>query len=358
MSFTIPDISYRPPSTSYRPAIGLIGCGGITSSHLSAYRDCGLDVVALCDLDIDRAVARRDEYYPDADVYTDHDAVLARDDIEVVDVATPPIGRPSIIADAIDAGVHVLSQKPFVLDVAVGERLVARADDANVVLAVNQNGRWSPHWRYCLEATNQGYLGDVQSVNLAVHWDHDWIAETPFDGIDHAILYDFAIHWFDFLATLLADRDPRRVAAATAHAPSQTATPPLLGQTIVAYEGCQATIALDGHTKHGSFDRTVLSGTEATVVSCGPNLNDQTVTIHCNGARCSPPIEGQWFTDGFAGSMMALLAAIAAGASPEHAASSNLRSLELCFAAIAAAEDDEPVVPGDVQRLRGQGWAD
>ncbi len=46
-----PDLPYRPPlPKTYRPKIGLIGCGGITTHHLDAYKQDGLDVIALCDL--------------------------------------------------------------------------------------------------------------------------------------------------------------------------------------------------------------------------------------------------------------------------------------------------------------------
>ena len=50
-----------------------------------------------------------------------------------------------MIETALAAGKHVLSQKPFVLDLDDGTRLADLADESGVVLAVNQNGRWAPH---------------------------------------------------------------------------------------------------------------------------------------------------------------------------------------------------------------------
>src|SRR5690348_3624560 len=93
-----PPLPYQPidPQT-YRPPIGLIGCGGITQSHLRAYKRAGYKVVALCDPDESRARARQKEFYARATVYTDHRELLKRDDIEVVDIAThPPIRGPII----------------------------------------------------------------------------------------------------------------------------------------------------------------------------------------------------------------------------------------------------------------------
>src|SRR3546814_12962768 len=102
----------------------------------------------------------------------------------VVDIATLPAARVSLIERALDARKHVLSQKPFVLDLDVGEALVERADRNGVKLAVNQNGRWAPHFGYMREAVRAGAIGDVQSVHLGVHWDHTWTTGTPFADIE------------------------------------------------------------------------------------------------------------------------------------------------------------------------------
>src|SRR5579871_1335250 len=108
-----PALAYRPRlPRSYRPGIGLVGCGGISEYHLRAYRALGLSVVALCDRHRERAEARRGAFFPAARVCTDWREVLRSGDIEVVDVATHPLGRPEIIAAALEAGKHVLSQKP------------------------------------------------------------------------------------------------------------------------------------------------------------------------------------------------------------------------------------------------------
>src|SRR6185437_7274825 len=74
-----PTLAYQPrdPKT-YRPAIGLIACGGITETHLKAYKKAGYNVVALCDLIEERARKRQKQFYPNADVYTDYRDLLAR----------------------------------------------------------------------------------------------------------------------------------------------------------------------------------------------------------------------------------------------------------------------------------------
>jgi len=97
-----PDLPYRPRNPRhYRPGIGLIGCGGITTHHLTAYRAAGYNVVAFCDVERGRAEAQRAAFYPDADVYVDYRDLLQRDDVEVVDIATHPPERVALIEAAL-----------------------------------------------------------------------------------------------------------------------------------------------------------------------------------------------------------------------------------------------------------------
>lgn len=231
-----PELPYQPVDPrAYRPGIALIGCGGITAHHLAAYRAAGYNVVALCDVDLARAVERRDAFYPAAEVTTDHTAVLRRGDVEVVDIATHPAERVPLIEAALLARKHVLSQKPFVLDLDTGARLCDLAARQGVQLAVNQNGRWAPHVAYLRLAVAAGLLGELTSVDLSVHWDHSWVVGTPFDAIGDLVLYDFAIHWFDMLTCYFGAQAPQRVFAATRRTLSQRPRPPMLAHVLVDY---------------------------------------------------------------------------------------------------------------------------
>jgi predicted dehydrogenase len=329
----------------------MIGCGGISEYHLRAYRAAEYRVTALCDVDRQAAENRRQEFYPEAEVFTDYRDLLQNDEIEVIDVATHPEIRGPIIADCLKAGKHVLSQKPFVLDLDEGERLADLADASGRLLAVNQNGRWAPHLSYLREAVRAGMIGEVASVHCALHWDHSWVTGTAFEKVYHLILYDFAIHWFDFVATIASDVQPTRVYASTVRSPSQTILPALMGQAMIEFDTLQASLVFDGHTPHQPHDETVVTGTHGSLRSFGPDVNAQTVQWNCPLGSFRPTLTGRWFPDGFHGTMGELLCAIEEGREPTHSARNNLRSLEICFAALASALRHEPVIPGTVRRL-------
>ncbi|HUT91513.1 MAG TPA: Gfo/Idh/MocA family oxidoreductase [Thermoguttaceae bacterium] len=349
-----PKLPYKPRDPKrYRPNIALVGCGGITKHHLTVYRRAGYPVVALCDLDLGRARKRRDEFFPEAKVYRDWRDVVRRDDVEVVDLAAHPHQRAPMIQAALEAGKHVLSQKPFVLDLTFGRRMVDLADRKGVKLAVNQNGRWAPHFSYIRHAIEAGLIGEVAAAHASVHWDHSFLKGTPFDEVKHLILYDFAIHWFDILTCFLGDREPKRVYASVARTGWQSMKPPLLAQALVEYDGAQASLVFDAHTQFGPQDRTYVTGRLGTLSSAGPDLKHQKVTLATAEGQASPRLQGCWFPDGFHGTMGELLCAIEEGREPENSARQNLKSLALCFAAVASAERHRPIVPGTVRKMPG-----
>ncbi|MES2916513.1 MAG: Gfo/Idh/MocA family oxidoreductase [Pseudomonadota bacterium] len=329
-----PDLPYQPPMPrAYRPRIGVIGAGGIVSAHLDAYRTAGWEVAAICNRSRSKAEARAAEFALRARVTDRWQDVLDDPAIDVVDITPHPADRLPIIEAALHAGKHVLSQKPLVLDLEDGRRLVALARDRAVKLAVNQNGRWAPHLSWMREAVRAGLIGDVIGAHVSIHWNHGWIAGTEFERIEDLILYDFGIHWFDFLRSITGRR-AQSVFAMAGMATGQTAGVPLLAQVLVQMEGGQASLVFDGATPYGARDTTTITGTRGTLVSDGPDLGKQAVTLTTAAGIARPQLSGTWFNDGFRGAMGALLVAIEDGSEPANGAEENLESLALAFAAI------------------------
>ncbi len=346
-----PDVAYRPPMPiTYRPKIGVIGTGGISASHLDAYRDAGWEVAALWNRTAARAEEKAAQYCPAARVEMDWTAVLSNPDIDVVDITLHPEHRTEITRAALKAGKHVLSQKPFVTDLDVGMDLVKLAQDQGVRLAVNQNGRWAPHFAFMREAAGAGHIGEVLSVHLAVHWSHGWTAGTPFDAIEDLILYDFGVHWFDFISSVAGDR-VEAVFASAARGAGQANKVPLLAQAMVRIDGGQASVVFDGGIPHGPRDTTFVGGTEGSMMSDGPDLGQQQVTLTTPRGIAQPKLEGQWFNDGFKGTMGELLSAIEQDREPSNGAAANLRSLAMAFAAVRSRMTGKEVEIGAARRL-------
>lgn len=348
-----PDVPYRPPMPrTYRPRIGMIGTGGISGTHLQAYRTAGWEVAAFWNRSREKAEAKAAEFYGGARIEDGWQSLLEADDIDIVDITLPTEIRAPVIEAALKSGKHVLSQKPFVTDLDTGERLVDLADERGLQLAVNQNGRWSPHMAWMRNACALGLIGEILSVHGAIHWNHGWTAGTPFDRIEDLILYDFGIHWFDFLSSLVGDR-AESVFAGAAHARGQANEVPLMAQAQVRLEGGQASLIFDGGIPHGPRDTTYIGGRIGSLVSTGADLGRQTVTLTTEQGAARPVLEGTWFNDGFRGAMGDLLCAIEDGGEPSVSARRNLHSLALVFAAIQSRKTGREIRVGAVRSLDG-----
>ena len=124
----------------------------------------------------------------------------------------------------------MLSQKPFATDLDEGRRLVEMAEDRGVKLAVNQNGRWSPHMAWMREAVRRR-ADRRRSFRACQHSLGPRLdgPGTPFDEVGDLVLFDFGVHWFDFVASLAGER-VRSVFATAAKARGQANRMPLLAQ--------------------------------------------------------------------------------------------------------------------------------
>lgn len=333
-----PNFDYKPPTTkSYNPNIAIVGTGGISSTHLAAYKKAKYKVKVLYNRTLTKAKKLRDLYFPKADITNNFNDILNNKKIDILDITLHPEVRAEFIKKGILAGKHILSQKPFVNNLNIGNKLVKLAKNNNVKIAINQNGRWAPHFAYIREAVKNNLIGEVISCHTSIQWNHSWIKNTEFENIHDLILYDFGIHWFDFLTSIVGNRI-MNVFASQNMAINQTVKPPLLSQCLIQLNKGQASLIFDGFTNFGTQDRTTITGTKGTIISIGPDLGKQKVEIHTRKGKSSPKLKGSWFNDGFHGTMGELLSSIEENRTPLNNAEDNLLSLKLTFAAIESSK--------------------
>lgn len=352
MTIALPKLAFKPPlPKSYQAQIALIGCGGITSYHLEAYKAQGYKVVALCDLNQEAACKRRDEFYPKADVYTDYNQMLERDEIDVVDIALHPEPRVKAIEASLRAGKHVLSQKPFVLDLDEGERLVRLAEERGLKLAVNQNGRWAPYVRAIASAMDKKLIGQIQSISMHLHWDHTWIKGTDFEHIHHVVLYDFAIHWIDMVRLFYGGKTAISSFANVAPVPDQSLSSPMQANVLFSFDQGTANLYFNAHSTQDTHESITILGSEGALRATGGVCGANEIVLIKEEGIGYPKIEGSWFPDGFKGTMGELLCAIEEDREPENSGRDNLSSMAMAMAAIQSADSGQVVQVGDARQL-------
>ncbi|WP_341947052.1 Gfo/Idh/MocA family oxidoreductase [Microbacterium sp. LWH11-1.2] len=359
MSSEIPDDavpSYRPSFPDRLLGVGLVGAGAIArSAHLPAYRAWDVPVVAVTS----RTRADAEALAADFGIETVHDSLdtlLADPRVEVVDLATGPTGRLELIAAAVAAGKHVLAQKPLVSDPSELPRLAEVLDEARakgIRVAVNQNARWAPAWRLATLLIREGRIGDVVGVTHLHDKPLPPLAGTPFDDVPHMLLNDYLVHWIDITRCWLEGTSVVAVAASDHRVPAQpdearnpwgadlrvdvssgaSASIRIVGSAVASAGGCPFWI----HGTEGTLRGSVLLGSDR-------------LALDRDGESREFALEGQWFTDGFAGAMGELQTAVAEGREPENSAAHVTATVRTTIAAVESAQaGGMPVHPAELE---------
>ncbi|HEV2124655.1 MAG TPA: Gfo/Idh/MocA family oxidoreductase, partial [Chloroflexota bacterium] len=181
--------------------VGIAGQGrsgwGIHAKTLRAFPD-RYRIVAVADPI--EARQREAQEALNCRTYNSFDELVRDDEVELLVVSTPNRWHSEHSIAALEAGRHVVSEKPFALTVADADRTIATAQRTGKLIVPFQNRRYEPHFRKVLEIVQSGILGKIVLIRLASHsfgrrW--DWQTLLEFGGgqianngphmLDHAV---------------------------------------------------------------------------------------------------------------------------------------------------------------------------
>ena len=144
--------------------MGFIGCGGIANGkHLPAQkRNPAAEMVAFCDIIEERAEKACKEYgVPGAKVYTDYKELLKDKSIDAVFVLTPNCSHCEITVAALQAGKHVMCEKPMAMNYEEAKKMLAARDKAGKVLTIGYQNRYRKDSLYLKQQAEAGMFGDI-----------------------------------------------------------------------------------------------------------------------------------------------------------------------------------------------------
>lgn len=144
--------------------VGIIGCGGIANSkHMPALQKLeDVEMVAFCDVVKERAEKAAEQYgVPDAKVYTDYKELLKQPEIDVVHVLTPNREHSFITVDSLEAGKHVMCEKPMAKTAAEAQAMVDAARRTGKKLTIGYQNRYRQDSWYLKQACENGELGEI-----------------------------------------------------------------------------------------------------------------------------------------------------------------------------------------------------
>ncbi|MBC8101787.1 MAG: Gfo/Idh/MocA family oxidoreductase [Cytophagales bacterium] len=149
--------------------VGIIGAGGMARSHMRQLLNIpGVSITALCDTNpaaFEKSKAQHPE--PFADVFTtaDHRELLAKDDVDAVVVATPHTLHIVHGRDAVEAGKHILMEKPMVCTVSDAHSLLARLEAYDKIFALAYQRHAMSQFRHMQQTIASGELGAVTFIS-------------------------------------------------------------------------------------------------------------------------------------------------------------------------------------------------
>ena len=185
----------------------IVGCGVIGPTHAEAIKNIDMaELKAVCDIVPERAKAMGEKY--GAEWYTDYKELLARKDIDVVNICVPSGLHADIGIEAAKAGKHVLVEKPIDITLEKADALIEACKKAGVKLTVISQHRFDPGIKELKNAIDTGKIGKLVMADAYVKWwrtqeyyeSGDWRGTWALDG--GGALMNQSVHFVDQLLYL------------------------------------------------------------------------------------------------------------------------------------------------------------
>ncbi len=188
--------------------IGLVGYGplfGMGGHHSGMIAQTyGFRLVAVCDKDPKRLEAAKKEQGEHIATFTDVKEMAESGLIDLGIVIVPHVYHVEVAKVLLEAGLHVISEKPFVVHVSEADELINLAKKKNVMLSVYHNRHWDPDILTAREALESGVIGEVYSIecNMVGYGPpgQQWRDHKEISG---GMLYDMGAHQFEKILQLV-----------------------------------------------------------------------------------------------------------------------------------------------------------
>ena len=192
--------------------IGLVGYGpqfGMGKHHSDRIAQThGFELTAICDRDENRLQAAKSEQGDHIAAFTDVKEMAESGLIDMGIVIVPHAYHAPVAKVLLEAGLHTITEKPFVVHVSEADELIAIAKEKQVMLSTYHNRHWDPDILTARDALESGLIGDVFSIecNMVGYGasGQQWRAHKEISG---GMLYDMGAHQFEKILQLVPQHD-------------------------------------------------------------------------------------------------------------------------------------------------------
>lgn len=206
--------------------VALIGCGRISFKHVEAFikNSDRMKLIATCDVVEERARKKAEEYgkainEADVKIFTDFKQMIRDARPDIVTIATESGLHAEIAVACLEAGVHVIVEKPMALSTHDADRMIQAARKNGKKLAVCFQNRFNAPIKKVREAMDLGRFGKILHGSIQVRWNRNesYYAEAPWRGtwdLDGGTLMNQCTHGIDLMQWMMGE-DAIRVQAVT-----------------------------------------------------------------------------------------------------------------------------------------------
>lgn len=200
--------------------LGVVGAGGIFRAvHEPAWLEHPeVEVVAICDINFDRAkeaAARMGVEH----AYADYRELLARDDIDMVDICTPNLYHSEVAIAALNAGKHVFCEKPDAVNPEEAQKMADAAAASGKLLMAMRNNRFTLASQFLKRYIEEGRMGEIYAGRCGwvrrrgIPGKGGWFTTKELSG--GGPLIDLGVHFIDLAMWFMGNPRPVAVSGST-----------------------------------------------------------------------------------------------------------------------------------------------
>lgn len=285
---------------------GIIGCGSFGNTHIESLITIdGADIIALCDKHIEKCYEAKEKFSLDVECYDDYEKMLAEKTFDIVVVATSDKEHAPISIAALNAGNHVMSEKPMSLLLDECKAMIEASEKSGKLLMVGQVCRFAPAFVKAKSIIDSGLIGELYFVES--EYAHDYKEISGVDGWrmdkDREPIIGGACHAIDLLRWFAGD--PTETMAYSNH---KVLTDWPVNDTTVAIMKFPRDVIGKVFTSIGCKReytmRTVVYGTKGTIVV---DNTSPTLTLTLDKSVTNGHFAEGFFTKGSEGSIRHLI---------------------------------------------------
>ena len=193
--------------------VGLVGIGGMGTVHYNEYKKIDTaSVVAVADVRVDMAKEKIGD--DNVNVYADMEALLSNEQVDMIDICTPSYLHAELAIKALQAGVHVICEKPMSINKEDCEKVIKVASQSGKLFMTAHVVRFMSAYEYLKNIIDTKELGapvhfDMKRISTIPRWSfEDWMRDITKSG---ASPIDLSIHDIDFIQYVFGE--PKKISA-------------------------------------------------------------------------------------------------------------------------------------------------